>query len=134
MIVLADHNVRGAVRAFRRVLLSPEWAEFSRALDLQFLELEDVGLNSASSDREIWTTCQAIGALLITADRTRADGLEALDEIIEELNTPTSIPVVTIGDPARPSHDPAYAEKCAIKLLDYVDLLENLKGTGRLYL
>ena len=98
------------------------------------MELEDVGLNAASSDREIWTTFQAIGALLITADRTRADGLDSLDEVIRALNTPASLPVVTIGDPVRPLHDSAYARERAIKLLDYVDLIDGLKGTGRLYL
>ena len=119
---------------FRRILESAQWVDLSTSLDLRFAELEDVGLVSTSSDREIWETCQQIGALLVTADRSRADGPESLDQIIQELNTPNSIPVVTIGDQVRPLHDPDYALKCALKLLDYIFNIDCLRGTGRLYL
>jgi hypothetical protein len=134
MIVLSDNDVRGAVAAFRRILQSPEWADFSQALDLRFAELEDVGLASTSSDREIWTRCQEIGAMLVTANRSRADGPESLDRVIEELNGPTCLPVVTIGDQVRPLRDPDYARERAIKLLEYVESLDNIRGAGRIYL
>jgi hypothetical protein len=44
-----------------------------------------------------------------------------------------SLPVVTIGDPQRVIRDPAYARECAISLLDALDRIEMLRGTGRLF-
>jgi len=43
MIILSDNDVRGAVTALRRNI-EQEWADEAAALDLRFVELEDLGL------------------------------------------------------------------------------------------
>jgi hypothetical protein len=73
MLILADNDVGGAVAALRRVLESEEWAEFSATLALRFVEFVDVGLTRDASDRVVWQTCQEVGAVLITGNRTSGD-------------------------------------------------------------
>ena len=61
-------------------------------------------------------------------------GPEALEAVIERYNTPTSLPVLTIGDPSRVLSNRAYTERVVTRLLEYLLDLENYLGTGRLYL
>jgi hypothetical protein len=132
MLVLADNDVGGAVGAFRRILESAEWAEFSAILDLRFVEFVDVGLARDASDHMVWQTCQAVGAVLITGNR--ASGAESLEQTLRDHATADSLPVVTIGDPQRAVREPAYARACAISLLDLLERLETLRGTRRLFI
>jgi hypothetical protein len=111
MLILADNDVGGAVTALRRILESAEWAEFSATLALQFIAFADVGLARDASDRLVWDTCQA-------QEYARVD----------------SLPVVTIGDPQRVVRDRTYARECAMSLLDLLERLETLRGTGRLFI
>jgi hypothetical protein len=41
--------------------------------------------------------------------------------------------VLTIGDPDRLMRDREYAERTAAQVFEYLLELENLRGTGRLY-
>lgn len=131
MLILADNDVGGAVIALRRVLESEEWAEFAAALDLHFVEFEDVGLARDASDFTVWQTCQEIGAVLITGNR--ASGPESLEQTIQDQAKGDSLPVVTLGDPQRVVRNQTYARKCAFSLLDLLDRIETLSGTGRLF-
>ena len=45
-----------------------------------------------------------------------------------------SLPVMTLADPQRISRDSAYAHEVARKVLDFLDRIESLRGTGRLFL
>jgi hypothetical protein len=56
-----------------------------------------------------------------------------LEEVIQRLGTSTSLPVFTIADPDRLIRDRDYAERTAVRLLEYIDDLENMRGTGRLF-
>jgi hypothetical protein len=132
MLILADNDVGGAVTALRRVLESEEWGEFTAALDLHFVAFEDVGLARDASDRTVWSRCQEVGAVLITGNR--ASGTESLEQTIKDDSEVDSLPVVTIGDPQRVVRDRAYARACAIRLLDLLERLETLRGTGRLFI
>jgi hypothetical protein len=132
MLILADNDVGGAVTALRRVLESEEWGEFTAALDLHFVAFEDVGLARDASDRTVWSRCQEVGAVLITGNR--ASGTESLEQTIQDDSEVDSLPVVTIGDPQRVVRDRAYARACAIRLLDLLERLETLRGTGRLFI
>src|SRR3989475_7097065 len=107
MLILADNDVGGAVRALRRILESEEWAEFSAALALRFVEFEDVGLARDAPDRVVWQTCQEIGGVLITGNR--ASGNDSLEQVIRDHAGADSLPIVTIGDPQRLVRDRAYA-------------------------
>ena len=132
MLILADNDVGGPVTALRRVLESEEWAEFSAALVLRFVEFEDLSLARDASDRVVWQTCQEMGAVLITGNRTSGD--DSLEQMIRDHAGADSLPVVTIGDPQRLVRDRAYASECAIRLLDLLERIETLRGTGRLFI
>lgn len=131
MRLLADNDVVGPVTALRRVLESDEWLEYTRHLDIRFLAFEDLRLPRDSSDPTVWRTCQQNGVVLLTANR--ASGAESLDEIIRAAD-PDSLPVITISDPQRLVREASYAEKAAVRLLDYLERLDSLRGTGRLFI
>jgi hypothetical protein len=44
-------------------------ADLTAVLDLRFLEFEDLELARDASDRSVWETCHAAGAIFITANR-----------------------------------------------------------------
>jgi hypothetical protein len=134
MIVVSDNDVRGAVAALRRIVESDDWSDVSKSLDIQFMQLADVGLAADSPDREIWTVCQARDMILLTGNRTRGDQSESLDYVIEELGNDNSLPVITIANRNRVVSDPDYALECAFQLLDYLSRIDGLRGTRRLYL
>jgi hypothetical protein len=56
--------------------------------------------------------------LLLTANR-RMQGEQTLEHTIREENTPTSFPVLTIGNADR-MLEKAYRERCAIRLIEIV--------------
>jgi hypothetical protein len=89
-------------------------------------------LSRGAPDRLVWQTCQAAGAVLITGNR--AGGPDSLDQVIRELSDETSLPVLTLADPRRVVRDAGYADQAARRLLDFLDRIESLRGTGRLFL
>lgn len=81
----------------------------------------------------LWQLCQAQQIILITGNRNKV-GSQALESVIERENTPTSLPVLTIGMPSRVLSSQSYAERVVIRLLEILLDLEPYRGTGRLYL
>jgi hypothetical protein len=71
--------------------------------------------------------------VLITDNRNKKDK-DSLEATIQKLNTPTSLPVFTIGNVPhlRASND--YANCVIEKLLDSLLRINALYGTGRLYI
>jgi hypothetical protein len=132
MLILADNDVRGAVQALRRILEGGEWVEISAVINVQFLEFEDLGLSPDAPDSVVWRSCQNAGIILVTGNR--ASGTDSLEHTIEENADTHSLPVITIGDPQRLIRDRRYAEQCALSLLDLVDRIDSLRGTGRLFI
>jgi hypothetical protein len=132
MLILADNDVGGAVAALRHALESPDWADVAAVLNLRFVEFEDLGLPRDASDRSVWETCQAIGAMLITANR--AGGKNSLEAAIQDLSDSGSLPVITIADPQRLLRDATYRESAVFSLLDYLERAESLRGAGRLFI
>ena len=131
--LLADANVVGPIEALVYQMQSGMWAEFWTALGLEFKRFEDVGLSQDSSDLVIWQTCQAEQLILITDNRNRKfpDSLEAT---IRQYNQPDSLPVFTISDMTAFSTSRTYAEKVLEHLYDYLLRIDEVRGTGRLYL
>jgi hypothetical protein len=132
MLVLADNDVGGAVAAMRRILESAENATWLEILRVSFTDFESLGLSRDATDRDIWQTCQAADAVLVTGNRS--GGPDSLDQIIRELSDQTSLPVLTIADQRRVTRDPAYANLTAMRLLDFLDRIESLRGAGRLFI
>jgi hypothetical protein len=54
--------------------------------------------------------------------------------VLREENTPTSLPVVTIGDADRVLNDLVYRDLCVNRLLEIVLYIENHTGTRRIFI
>jgi hypothetical protein len=131
--ILADANIIGSVESLVQQMQSRKWGEFWAFLGLEFKRFEDVGLSPDSSDLVIWQTCQAEQLILITDNRNKksADSLEAT---IQQYNQPDSLPVFTISSMAAFGNSRTYAEKILEHLYDYLMRIDEVRGTGRLYL
>jgi hypothetical protein len=66
-------------------------------------------------------------------DNRNDDGPDSLEATIRNENQAGSLPVVTIADTDRILRDRLYAERVAECLLDYLMRIDELQGTGRLY-
>ena len=71
--------------------------------------------------------------ILVTANRNAA-GSDSLEMTLRAENTATSLPVFTIANEKRVFQSRDYAERVAVKLLDYLLDIDRVRGTGRLYL
>jgi hypothetical protein len=132
MLLTSDNDVVGVVLALRRILESADYAAWLRILDVAFTDFEALGLPRNATDRVVWQTCQAADVVLLTGNRS--GGPDSLEQVINELSDPTSLPVLTLADPQRLLHDSAYAQDVAVKLLDFLERLDSLRGVGRLFL
>ena len=83
--------------------------------------------------KEVWRRCQAEHLVLITSNRNYA-GSDSLEATIRLYNTPDSLPVFTIADANQLNSSRPYAEQVVEALLDYLQRIDLLRGTGRLYL
>jgi hypothetical protein len=91
-----------------------------------------LGLPFDAPDVVVWRTCQKEDLVLITANRNNR-GPDSLEAVIRKENQPVSLPVVTISDQDRVLQDRIYAEKVAVKLLEYLIRIDEVRGAGRLY-
>jgi hypothetical protein len=131
MLILPDNDVTGAVKVLER-LIELDWPEYSSLIGLQFTTFEELGLSRNARDITVWQTCQAAKAVLITANRSGHG--DSLDKVIRQLSDSESLPVITIGNPQRVLNEKSYAELATIGLLDYLERIETLRGTGRLFI
>jgi predicted nuclease of predicted toxin-antitoxin system len=131
--LLADNNVVGQVESLAGAMQSPEWADFWTEFGLSLVYFRDVGLTPTSTDREIWQVCQTERLLLITNNRNQEDA-DSLEGTIRELNGPDSLPVFTIADINSFQTNRTFARRVVEQLYEYIVDIEQLLGTGRLYL
>ena len=89
-------------------------------------------LSRESPDVLIWRTCQREQLILIAENRN-ADAPDSLELVIRAENQPESLPVVTLADPRRITRDRLYAQAVAERLLDYLMRIDEVRGTGRIY-
>ena len=129
MIILADHNIEGQATILLGVLGAEGWLEL---FSIRLMTFAQAGLPYTSSDLEVWRFAQANGMVLLTANR-RMTGDDTLEETIRKENTPTSLPVLTIGNVYR-MVERTYRERCATRLLEIGLDLEDYKGTGRIFI
>ena len=131
--ILADINVVGPVGSLVRQMQTPEWIEIWISLNIEFKHFDDVGLYADSADLEIWQTCQAEELVLVTDNRNR-DSEESLEAAIRKHNHPNCLPVFTISSMSRFKTSREFAEKVLEDLFDYLLRIDEVRGTGRLYL
>lgn len=131
--ILADINIQGYVDVLIRQLQTDEWLIFWNELQLGYYHFDDVGLPRDATDQDIWLTCQADELVLLTDNRNQ-DGPHSLESVIRLLNTETSLPVLTISNTQQLRHSASYAIRVIEKLLDFLQRVDELRGTGRLYL
>jgi hypothetical protein len=127
------HDIEGQFAFLQQIILSDVWRDIWEAMEGEFESFESLGIPTRASDEVVWTTCQAKQVVLVTGNRN-ADGLDSLEMVICRLGTPSSIPVMTIADPDRVLNDRGYARLVAERLLQYLLELEQLRGTGRIYI
>lgn len=131
--LLADNNADGHVEILVRVLMSETWISFWNELELTVVSFENLGVSRNASDAELWRACQREQVVLITNNRN-ADDPDSLETTIRRENRADSLPVFTIADPELLRLDRDYAERTALRLLEYLARLDGIRGTGRLFL
>jgi hypothetical protein len=130
--ILADVNVEGHLQVLLRVFRQDPWHEFWNYLNLATLAFADVGLLPNATDLVIWQTCQRESLILLTGNRN-AQGDDSLEAAIRNYNTPDSLPVITLGTAERVLLERSYAERAAVRMLDYFLEIDRYRGAGRLY-
>ena len=131
--ILADNNVIGQVAYLVQLMQAQPWGEFWKELGLVLRRFDDVGLAPNATDVEIWQRCQA-GELILITDNRNDESPDSLSATIRNLNTPTSLPVFTIADLDKFGSSRDYEERVLVALYDYLLRIEEVRGTGRLYL
>ena len=131
--IVADNNVRGQVSYLVARMQAAPWRDFWRDLHLELLQLEDVGLDATASDLVVWQRCQAESLALITGNRPLS-GPDSLEATIRMHNTADCLPVFTLADARNVETSRAYTDAIVESLLDYLQRIDEVRGTGRLYL
>ncbi len=131
--ILSDVNIEGHMEVLLTVLEGEDSRALWTGLSLDVLSFRDVNLSRESSDAVVWQTCQQEQLILVTANRNAA-GSDSLEMTLRAQNTATSLPVFTIANEKRVFQSRDYAERVAVKLLDYLLDIDRVRGTGRLYL
>jgi hypothetical protein len=131
--LIADANVQGQVGYLVLRMQANAWADFWRALGLALYRFEDVGLSASSTDLEVWNVCQHEQLILIT-DNPNLDSEDSLEATIRRNNTPEFLPVFTIADMNEFQTNSSYVERAVEALYDYLLRIDDIRGTGRLYL
>jgi hypothetical protein len=116
----------------RAALESEIWNEFWAYLSIPIMAFDEVGLEDNSPDDVVWRLCQHSNWVLITGNRN-SRGSDSLEETIRRESTADSLPVITVGDPEQVMTSSLYVERVTEKLLEYLLQIENLRGTGRLF-
>ncbi len=116
-----------------RLLTSAEWDALWTELAVRVESVASLSVPPNTTDADLWQPCQTQQIILITSNRNE-EGPTSLEATIETSNTPTSLPVLTISEPQRLLSSRAYAHQVVERLVEYLIDVENLRGTGRLYL
>ena len=120
--VLVDHNIERHGQLLWGQFAPADWQGMQVST---FRSLVDVGLVASASDRIIWQYCQAHSLLLLTANRNER-GEDSLQAVIGQ--------VLTLANPDRVLADAVYRELCAYRIAEVALTLENVRGTGRLFI
>jgi hypothetical protein len=131
--LVADANIQGQVEYLAQRMQADAWVDLWQELGLVLHRIEDVGLALSATDREVWNVCQREQLILITANRN-LDSEDSLEATIRQYNTPGCLPVFTISDMDEFGTNSSYVERVVEALYDDLVRIEEIRGTGRLYL
>jgi hypothetical protein len=132
-VILIDANIEGQGAQIRMRLQTAAWRELTAAAELTLWTFREIALDHGSSDDVVWHFCQAHGYYLLTSNRNE-ESADSLEATLRREGTPASLPVFTLPRPDRVYCSPAFLDRVAEKLLEYVLDADNIRGTGRLYL
>lgn len=127
--ILVDHNMEGQATLLGGTLVTEGWLDL---IPVRLVTFAEVGLPFDSSDRSVWRFVQAQQMLLLTDNRSMK-GADSLEQTPREENTPTSLPILTIGSVNR-LDERGYREECAERLVEIVLDLENYLGASRIFI
>ena len=127
--MLVDQDIEGQVLLLWGALAAEGWLELCPLTLVTFVQ---VGLPVDSSDRTVWRFAQAHNMILLTHNRNMNDA-DSLEQTIREENTPTSLPVITLGRVDR-LRERAYRERCVVRLIEIGLEIEQYVGTGRIFI
>ena len=131
--IMADHDCAEQMQVLLRLLTSTAWHGLWTRLAVRVEPFVSLGVPPNTPDADLWQRCQTAPIILITGNRNE-DGPTSLEATIQVWNTSTSLPVLTISEPQRLLSSCAYAQRVVERLAEYLIDVENLRGTGRLYL
>jgi hypothetical protein len=131
--LLADENCEAHLAALLQVCRNTEWREMWAGVGASVHTFESLRLTRSLPDDELWMICQRDSYVLLTANRNQ-DRPTSLEATIRSRGTSNSLPVFTLADPARILKDSAYAERAAVQLMELLMDIDEMRGTGRLYL
>ncbi len=130
MNFLIDHNLRGHAVLLSGSILSGGWLDW---VPIRFITFDEMKLPINSDDRVVWQLAQSNQMILLTANRSMK-GENSLEQVMHEEITPTSLPVITIGNADRLLNEPEYRERCATRLVEIVLDLDAYRGVSRLFI
>lgn len=130
MNFLIDHNLRGHAVLLSGSILSGGWLDW---VPIRFITFDEMKLPINSDDRVVWQLAQSNQMILLTANRSMK-GENSLEQVMREEITPTSLPVITIGNADRLLNAPEYRERCAIRLVEIVLDIDGYRGVSRLFI
>ena len=130
MNFLIDHNLKGHALVFFGAIASQGWLNI---LPIRFVTFADMDLSPDSNDRIVWRLAQKNQMILLTANRSMK-GRDSLEQVMREENTPTSLPVVTIGNADRLLNEPDYRGQCVESLIEVVLEIETYLGARRIFI
>ncbi len=129
-IILTDHNMEGQALLIRDAFVKAGWSDL---FPMKLVMFSDVGLAEDSNDRKVWRFAQANRMFLLTGNRSDHEP-DSLERTIREENTPESLPVFTVGNVDRVSKGRLYRERCADRIAEIIQDLENYLGTARIFI
>mgnify|MGYP001044962391 CR=1 FL=1 len=133
LAIMADHDIEGHLQVLLKILDSGDWRELWNEIAVSVESFSTLQVSYAARDTELWQLCQDRQIVMITGNRNKV-GPDSLEATIQQQNTPYSIPVLTVAEPSCILANRDYAHRVAERLMEYLIDLDNLRGTGRLYL
>lgn len=130
MIFLIDHNLKGHALIFFGAIASQGWLDI---VPIQFVTFAQMKLPIDSDDRRVWQLAQENQMILLTANRSMKDK-DSLEQVMREENTPTSLPVITIGNADRLLNESEYRERCVERLIQIVLDIDDYRGCRRIFI
>jgi hypothetical protein len=127
--ILVDQDIEGQVLILWGSLAAEGWLDLC---SLQLVTFSQVGLPVDSSDRMVWRFAQTHGMMLLTHNRSINDE-DSLEHTIREENTPTSLPVITIGRVER-LRERSYRDRCVVRLVEIGLEIEQYLRIGRIFI